>query len=102
MTATPQNMRQGTGIATRNFEAPKIDNSGARFNAAMGVLRMGGARAAVDQSTTTTNNNRSSSTNIGNMHINVPPGSDGAGIARGVTQELQRYDNVMKSNEGLL
>ena len=68
----------------------------------MPQFALGGSRATMLREGAVTNNNRNSSTNIGNMNVTVPPGADPAGYANGIRQELQRYDNVMNANQGLL
>ena len=69
----------------------------------MPQFALGGSRAAMlREGGAVMNNNRNSSTNIGNMNVTVPPGADPAGYANGIRQELQRYDNVMNANQGLL
>ena len=95
----PNYFTGGIGV---NINGERFNNWGYPGSAAFQQWMQNSYRDASERNAVTNNNNRSSSTNIGNVHVNVPPGSDGAGIARGVTQELQRYDNVMKSNEGLL
>lgn len=67
------------------------------------IGNLGGAGAALRSGGGTVNNNsRSNQTHIDNMHVTVPPGADPAGYARGISQELKRYDTVMHANEGLL
>jgi hypothetical protein len=83
----------GQGATTGTFDS--------LWNSRIGNL--GGARSAMRSGGGVVNNNqRSNETHIDNMTVTVPPGADPAGYARGISQELQRYDNVMKSNEGLL
>ena len=78
----------GTGDATKFFSPTPFSSLG--------------ARAAANSNSTSINNSRSSQTSIGNMNVTVPPGSDPAAYGAGIQQELQRYDNVMNANQGLL
>lgn len=82
---------------------PGGGNAGA-FDRWRQINRLSGADAAMrsSQNNTVNNNTRSNQTSIGNMTVTVPPGSDPAGYARGISQELQRFDPVMNANEGLL
>jgi len=66
------------------------------------INRLTGAGASLRSGGGTVNNSRSNATHIGEMNVTVPQGADPAGYARGISQELQRYDHVMNANEGLL
>lgn len=101
MTATPESMAAGTRTLTRNFEAPRIDNSWSRYHNAMGALTIGARAAASAAAPMSTVNNSTASTHIGNMHVTVPAGADPVGYANGIRQELQRYNNVMNAQTGL-
>lgn len=98
----------GSADAMRRDGAAKDSGQGTNagtfdslWNSRIGNL--GGAGAALRSGGGTVNNNsRSNQTHIDNMHVTVPPGADPAGYARGISQELKRYDNVMNANEGLL
>lgn len=65
-------------------------------------LDVGARGALTNPVSSSVTNSRTHTTNIENMNVAPPPGASPAEYGGGIRQELNRYDNVMNANQGLL
>jgi len=121
MTATPGTMAYGTRVLTNNFERPAVDNSGARYAAARGVLGIesAGPRSAprdiwssgvaaivphpgllaFQDAGNVSHNNTTSSTSVQNLNV-YSPSNDPNQHAADIAASLRRTSTMNQANQG--